>query len=829
MTFNKKLFTLLAAFCSLFAASAASDLTDLRGLALNNAKIPVYGSRQQLQMMTFVDNAVRDGKVIIGKNTVLDLIKSGSNVDDIKDAWQLKYYPLQAKMSDVFKFWLKRLSYSEGVVITEKAHIDQDQDRAFGESPVYFRSPLIDLDGIGFDVSFKRRTIQVNSDVKVVLRTASCDPRKLKEKDAEKLEHSFVMAYSDALLIDIERNQLMLVGSVRVIDRKSVLTCDRLTIFLDDQDDKKGKASGEKRHSGINVEGEKGVARILADGNVVITNGTGLAAQRAFADHLNYDVRLGIFHFTGDKVNPRFVQKQEVVSGKNIILYREEQQARVIGECSIVSRAANGAVRHITSDRGDIDFKINRGAFAGNVVMRDTGVIVSGPRANLELANRPGKDKKRSEPSDRMLPDGMGSSSGFGGGRDLRAVEFPDGIRVVDPASQKAGKPMDLAAKTGRYDALGKFIDFKENVVLNDSQMTLNTSEMQIKLDEKSSLDPVSGKTSVERIVCQKGVKIIGKGKNAGTLTSQIGVFFYRRDLLVFVNDVKVTNKETTLTCDRLDLYLVSSSGGKNAPAQTGIAGIGGSNKVLSKAVATGERVLMVDPQNRLETKKLTVNFEEIKAGEKPTPGMLQSGNSRVTWIACDDGMRLESKSDSKSTGKSSGDKRVLSKGKRIAVAKRSETDLKKNVARFFSNVSVYDEKSRLDCDRMTVYAAPFVAPAAVSKADDPDADPFALGRTEDSVPSNIMLGKDMELKRVFCEDNVVLSTTENGRRIQAGGDTGEYLSSTRKMVLKANPPQRTWMQAEGRRQWCDRIVCDVDEERIYSSGRTYTEPYSGK
>ena len=823
MTFNKKLFTFFAAFCCAFAAFPANDLTDLRGLSLNNAKIPVYGSRQQLQMMTFVDNAVREGNVIIGKNTVLDLIKSGSNVDDIKDAWQLKYYPLQAKMGEVFKFWQPRLSYCEGVVITEKANIDQEQDRAFGESPVFFRSPLIDLDGIGFDVSFKRRTIQVNSDVKVVLRTASCDPRKLKAKNIEKLEHSFVRAYSDALLIDIGRNQLMLIGSVRVIDRKSVLTCDRLTIFLDDQDGKKDKSSGTAQPPGINLEGDKGVSRILADGNVVITNGTGLAAQRVIADHLNYDVRLGIFHFTGDKTNPRFVQKQEVASGKNIILYREEQQARLIGECSIVSRAANGSVRHITSDRGDIDFKINRGAFAGNVVMRDTGVIVSGPRANLELASRPGADKKSSQISDRMLPDGMGSTSGFSGGKELRAVEFPNGIRVVDPASQKAGKPMDLSAKTGRYDAQGKFIDFKDNVVLNDSQMTLNTSEMQIKLDEKSSLDPASGKNSVERIVCQKGVKIIGKGKNAGTLTSQIGVFFYRRDLLVFVNDVKLTNKETTLTSDRLDLYLASSSGDKNAPEQTGIVGVGGSNKILSKAVATGERVLMVDPQNQLETKKMTLLFEEVKAGEKTSPGMLQSGNSRVTWIACDDGMRIESKNDKKDGNK--GEKRMLSKGKRIAVAKRSETDLKKNVARFYENVSIYDEKSRVDCDRMTVYAVPFTAPAAGNKTVDPDADPFALGKTEDSVPSNIMLGKDMELQRVFCEDNVRLSSTENGRLIQAGGEEAEYLAATRKMVLKSNAPQRAWMQAEGRKQWCDKIIFDVDEERIYSSGGTYTEP----
>ena len=67
MICNKKLTTLIAAVLS-FASFAANDMSDLRGLAINDAKIPVYGNRQQLQMMTFVDNAVRNGKIIAGKN-----------------------------------------------------------------------------------------------------------------------------------------------------------------------------------------------------------------------------------------------------------------------------------------------------------------------------------------------------------------------------------------------------------------------------------------------------------------------------------------------------------------------------------------------------------------------------------------------------------------------------------------------------------------------------------------------------------------------------------------------------------------------------------------
>ena len=69
----------------------------------------------------------------------------------------------------------------------------------------------------------------------------------------------------------------------------------------------------------------------------------------------------------------------------------EEQQARIVGNCCLSSAGTNGSLRRITSDRGDIDFRINRGAFVGNVVVKDSGMEISGPRANLELVSKDGK------------------------------------------------------------------------------------------------------------------------------------------------------------------------------------------------------------------------------------------------------------------------------------------------------------------------------------------------------------------------------------------------------------------------------------------------------
>ena len=85
----KKLYTvflLLSGLLSLSALYGNSDLSDLRGLTMSNAKIPIYNRSGKPQMMIFVNKAERRGRVISGTGTVLDFLKPTASVDDIKDA-----------------------------------------------------------------------------------------------------------------------------------------------------------------------------------------------------------------------------------------------------------------------------------------------------------------------------------------------------------------------------------------------------------------------------------------------------------------------------------------------------------------------------------------------------------------------------------------------------------------------------------------------------------------------------------------------------------------------------------------------------------------------
>ncbi|WP_147836025.1 hypothetical protein [Victivallis vadensis] len=73
-----------------------------------------------------------------------------ADVDEIKDGCGVKFYPLGAKLPVIFIFWQGRL-YSDGVMFTPRADFEQETNMGAGGEPVYFRSPVIELDRVGFE------------------------------------------------------------------------------------------------------------------------------------------------------------------------------------------------------------------------------------------------------------------------------------------------------------------------------------------------------------------------------------------------------------------------------------------------------------------------------------------------------------------------------------------------------------------------------------------------------------------------------------------------------------------------------------------------------
>ena len=775
-----------AALLTLLLASAPevlwgrNDLSDLRGLSLTNAKIPIYNRGGKPQMMIFVTRAERRGRVISGMTTVLDFIRPTASVDDIGDAWKLQAYPLNAPFKEVFDFWLPRLKYSEAVVTTAKADIDQETHKASGADRIFLRSPLLDLNGIGFEADFDRREIRVNSEIEVVLRTAGSDPRKLESLKNKK--YNFITATGDALLIELAEKRIMLIGSVVVKENQATITCDRLTILLSKNDD----SSRQQTKRLIDTESEiAGLSRILADGSIVVSGSKG-STGKLYADHLVYDLHAGKITLSSD------------TSRKALTMAQLKAQAR-----SLLTRAP-----HDTQ---------------GFVVVDDPQTRSYGKTVQIDLR----KSDSAALPAGELI-SGMTETSSRGGADSVKSVTYPRGIVLVGkPAAGKKDEAFLVSADEGEFLPDINAVDLRKNVFAQDADTILTCDTARISLKGNKTSGNLSASTELEAILCRRNVKLLHRQSDAksATLLAEKADFHPGRNRIVFYEKVRGEHKKSQLTCDRIELILTDRKGPgsekvpvKSAALREGAA----SGKTLDRAVATGN-VVMTDPGATLHTGLLTLFFREARPGEKARSGMLQSGNAVLTKIECDNGVRLDSTGSVSASSLPQGVSG--NKGRRTLVAMRSFTDMATNISTFSGRVNVFDELSSLKCETLKLYGVKTSsAPAKpVSPQENIDDDPFDMMSTENFAPSRIAISGDLELDRAECIDDVVITHKTDGRTVSAGGEHADYKVSTGQIVITGKPPRRPWVRSRDHRQESDRLIYHLKEERFESRGGTET------
>ncbi len=844
----KRFFTATLLIAAL-ALPGAGDLEDLRGLELAHAKLPVY-NKDLLQLMIFCDQAVRQGRLADGTNVTLDIIRKNADVDKIKDGWGIKLYPLKSGLADIMAFWKPRL-YSEGVMFTTKAKIDQESRLAAGQEPVYFRSPLLDLNGVGFEAEFGKRTVTVKENVHIILRFGESDPRKLFEKGQEKLpaKYEFLYATSDSLQIDMLNNRIVLIGDVKIHEEKSTISSDLMTIFLERKDDetiRRNRAAGA-------VDAEEtleGVSHIVFDGNVVVQRKLTAkeeksgGAQKALADHMTYDVKTGSVTLSGGKRNPRIVRGRESITGKSIVLYRNEQRAFVRGDSRVrviqPAKEAGEAEKLLTvrSEDAVMDYNNNRGEFTGKVNVDD-------PNMNLQCAKMV-IDLKEQTGSPAPLPDETaGSLTGFsdfadaGGKRELDKINCEGGVQVT------------------RRDAAGKLLHgekaLSQKAVFNyDTQkITMSGGTPLLKRENES----LTGReldiyVNEERLVVREESKIVlaapgGKGKTV--ILSDASDLNNTTNKLTFTGNVRLTDPRMKLDCDRMEIYLKSDPGAEKTektPANPLGFGSENSGKAVEKVICYGNISMQDGQHGTMKTDQLTMLFAPVPPGTPEDPGMFQSNGTRLVKILCDGNFELVSLEDKKGDTKAvaaaakSADSALTgmagnSAGARVLKADHGIIDLVKNESEFHDNVSVKDDLSVLKCDNMYIYtakvpkeSAPEAAPqkkAAPSIDDDPDADPFASKALKaEMVPTRIMLTDGLDLERILCVGNVHLARKdERGKLQQAFGEQAEYIVANKEIVLTGKPGQRPRMTAEGGMMRGDRVVVNTATGTMRVLGHT--------
>ncbi|MBO7327923.1 MAG: hypothetical protein J6W00_04035 [Lentisphaeria bacterium] len=745
-----KILLLLLTGLTIFT-SGAQGLEDMQGLDLKHIKIPFF-RKNMLERLVFANDGKRNGKLVQCNSAFIDTLLEKIDIDKIPDAWQTRIYPLNAPLKEMLGFWKNRYNISEYIIFTQKCFIDQNSEQVFGEKKIFLRHPQFDLDGTGFKADFKNKVIEVNDDVRINVRSAESDPRKLLTGTPFPSRVRNITAVGDSLRIDMKNGELMLIGNVRVIDGRNTVTCDRLTAFLEEND------NGEKVEKKKNdlPEDEKaildGVKRILADGNVLLVQNPEDPAraktdlQTSHSEHLEYDVKRGLIILTGNEQKPTLTRGSDTqLTGNRIELLRHADRMFVMQDCRIKSivRDEKGLIartRTIYSDRANFHGKDNIANFHGNVVAVDqTGSL------------------------------------------------YTDSLRV----------------------------HLKEDKKTSSQKLDLLFANGNVKISNRS--EKTAGNTAGQKTV------------SVSTVTSKLVELNFRNNKLVFYNDVKIRDGKACLDCDRLDIFLADKKSEKNVPSGAPIAaGMEGKDKTVTKIIATG-KVVMISDKDVLKTDILTLFFRDLPPGEKPSPGIIQSGGVQLTKILCDGS--VSATSFNQRNGKTL--TRTLS-------ASNAKSDLLADYSEFHGKVTIIDDNTEIHCRDMYVFtgASPVneiivtengnkqPAKKAVSEEDALDEDPFAMDMGENSAPSRIAISDSQDLKRIVCKREVVLLRRNSKGKLQrAGGDQAVYTVDNKEVVISADRPNRPWIRSEGRKQFSDIIRSDIGTEDLRCIGNIEIMP----
>ena len=760
----KKFFSILSGFAMLFSACAAIASDTVRDFELGHVKIPVY-QKGKLDFIIFADSGNRRSMMLSGKNTLIDRLLDNANVDKIPDGWQEKIYPLNAKLPEVLKFWKKRYTSSEAVIFTPRCNFDRKNNIVYSSDDVKMRTPTFDLDGIGFRSDLGKKELEINSDVQIIARRDDSDPREvIPGKLPVPKVYTTVSATADSLRMDMNNNEIMLIGNVKIVDGTTTLTCDRLTIFLKSKEQQKKSPAKNvsTTDTGDSSAMLKGISRMLADGEVVlIRKPEGSAAnslQTAKCEHLDYDFDSGLIILTDEDSMPQLTQDNYTLTGKRIELLRFSRKAFVKDNCRITEyQQINGkkqAARTIDSDCGDFDGDANLNIFTGNVKVKESDAEIYCDRMEVFLKAAQTANKKTEKKSENQ------EFSPVSGSQELDRIHCKGNVKIISipkPAVNNGNKKKTVA------------------------------TQPSVIVSKRCDLD-------------------------------------YAADKLVFHENVKVNHQGDTLDCDRLDLFLKDSqfrkSSGQKSSSGVALGGRGSGNKTLTRAIASGN-VYMKDQESDLATELMTLDFKELPPGTRQTPGMFATNDIQLIRVTCDGKVVANSLPGLQQKKQQ---QRLLKAEHAMSDLLKNRSEFHKNVylkedanELFCKDMFVYTGAAPQipDADKK-----------ADTPVDDPDADPFELKQTENAAPSRIALSDGIDLERIVCKNNVILiNKDKDGKITHAGGDTAIYTVKTGDIVITADSPRRAMLRRAGRIQYSNIIRGNLRTEELNGEGNVQVVP----
>jgi hypothetical protein len=135
-------------------------------------KLPEYKKKSgKLEFVLYGEKAEKLGVSIKMENVLLDMVQDHiKDPSTIQDFSKLKVYPFKSKNEVIVDFW-KTKNHTKCMIETTQAVFDEATRTINGNERIYFRSPSMDVNGVGFDADSENQIVIIRSKVKIILRS----------------------------------------------------------------------------------------------------------------------------------------------------------------------------------------------------------------------------------------------------------------------------------------------------------------------------------------------------------------------------------------------------------------------------------------------------------------------------------------------------------------------------------------------------------------------------------------------------------------------------------------------------------------------------------
>ena len=494
----KKIIYLLSTVLTLAGTTAICD--ELGALKVYKARLPIY-NKQRLRYMIFCAVMTRKADKLYANDAIIDLVKNNIDINKIVYYDDLKLYKFGMSPEKVAGFWENKTN-SIGFISSSRATILQESKIASGDKEVFFRSPQIDLNGVGFTANFDTRVIKVLNKVNIIVRMKKYEKgKKLSPKDIVKVK-------ANSMLMEMEKNLVTLIGNVKVDDATFDITCDRLVLDLD-QD----KNSVEKKDDSSISPG--GLSKITCLGNVKIIRKVSAdelkknGSQKAFADKAVYLKNKEQIILTGK--NPRIYRGTDMISGDKIVLWKETGRLQAYKNCIVEmanKKSPKAKKTEINSDFIDFDYNKNIGIFTGNVRVKDKAMKMNCNKMTVymeDLKKKAAESSKKEltkiicagsviaiDPRARVTCDRMvitfkdiprlakNKDAAISDTREIDLIKCFGNVYMVNVPKDPKAKPTTINSDNSILNIRGNVADLLGHVKIEEEKFNLTCKKMKI-------------------------------------------------------------------------------------------------------------------------------------------------------------------------------------------------------------------------------------------------------------------------------------------------------------------------------------------------------------